>query len=285
MGDGTVSVRALTAPPFAPLQACLARLPGDRFPDCADLNLLLGASVLNGTGRPVHCVRSSNDHADQAYETRAWRSGEIVTRPDNWHDLFNSLAWCVFPETKREINAQHAARLATPATGAGSSGGSRGAARDVLTLFDEDGIIVPCALPELAELLTTFQWKALFWERREQVRRHMDFCVFGHALYDKLRAPFHGVTAKALLLQVDEVFFSMPAAARLATIDAMAAARLREPATLQSTRGLAPLPVLGIAGWCEQNEAAEYYDDARQFRPGRRNASAEASAGSVWPKA
>lgn len=278
-------VPGLTAAPFAPLQPWLARLPADRFPDCADLNRLLGGAVLNSAGRPICCVPPSDDHADQIYEARVWRSGEVVTRPDNWHDLFNTLAWCAFPETKREINAQHAARIATPATGSASSGGRRGAARDVLTLFDEDGIIVACATPELARLLVAFQWKALFWERREQVLRRMDFCVFGHALYDKMRAPFFGVTARALLLEVDEAFFDLPAAARPARIDAMAAARLREPANLRSTRGLAPLPVLGIPGWWKPNEVPDYYDDTRQFRPGRRDGSGAVSAGSRVPKA
>ena len=40
--------------------------------------------------------------------------------------------------------------------------------------------------------------------------------------------------------------------------------------SLQSTRALAPLPVLGIPGWVADNEDPRYYDDTSHFRPGRR---------------
>lgn len=198
-----------------------------------------------------------------------WRCGEIATRPDNWHDLFNALVWCAFPETKRVINAHHAARIAQPEPSAGTAN-PRGTVRDVLTLFDEDGLVVPCSDAGLAALLRGFRWKELFVERRNDVQRCMDFCIVGHALYDKMRAPFFGVTGKALLIDVDGGYFALSAADRATRLDKLVAARLRDAAFLQSTRNLSPLPLLGIPGWCAENEEQDYYDDVRQFRPGRR---------------
>lgn len=271
---------SLDSPAFAPLAPWLARLPaaalaGAHLPGCADLNRLFAAApsgpLCTTSGQPLRCILPDEltGLPDEPYEARVWRSGEIATRPDNWHDLFNALAWRAFPETKRVINAHHAARMARTEWPT-SAANPRGTARDVLTLFDEDGIVVPCADAGLAALLTGFRWKELFVERRRDVRQSMDFCIVGHALYDKMRAPFFGVTAKALLVEVDDAYFALPTAQRATQLDALIAARLRAPAILQSTRNLSPLPVLGIPGWCADNEAPGYYDDVRQFRPGRR---------------
>ena len=288
MASGLTSFAGLSldSPAFAPLAPWLKRLPaasldGTHLPGCDDLNQLLAASpsgpLCAASGRHLHCVppEALSEQRDEPYEARVWRSGEIATRPDNWHDLFNVLAWCVFPETKRAINAHHAARIGRPAAQPDMSAfnaNPRGTARDVLTLFDEDGIVVPCADAGLASLLTGFRWKELFVERRRDVQRRMDFCIVGHALYDKMRAPFFGVTAKALLVDVDDGFFVLPAADRTTRLDELVAARLRDPAFLQSTRNLSPLPLLGIPGWCHDNGNPTYYDDVRQFRPGRRGA-------------
>ena len=271
---------SLDSPAFAPLAPWLARLPagalaGTHLPGCGDLNALFAAAPtgppFTASGQRLRCVtpESLAGLPDEAYEARVWRSGEIATRPDNWHDLFNALTWCVFPETKRVINAHHAARIAQPALSA-SGASLRGTARDVLTLFDEDGLVVPCSDAGLATMLSGFRWKELFVDHRSEVQRCMDFCIVGHALYDKMRAPFFGVTAKALLVTVDDAYFALAAEERAMCLDQLIAGRLRDPAFLQSTRNLSPLPVLGIPGWCADNEASGYYDDTRQFRPGRR---------------
>jgi hypothetical protein len=52
-------------------------------------------------------------------------------------------------------------------------------------------------------------------------------------------------------------------------VDALLAWHLFDPAAMLDTRELAPLPLLGIPGWCEDNRQEEYYDDREQFRPGR----------------
>jgi hypothetical protein len=50
------------------------------------------------------------------------------------------------------------------------AGAARGTTRDALTHFDECGIVVLSSQPELLDLLRDFRWKALFVERRADVR-------------------------------------------------------------------------------------------------------------------
>jgi hypothetical protein len=121
-------------------------------------------------------------------------------------------------------------------------------------------------LSALVALLRGFRWRELFVERRSEVQRSMRFLVFGHGLLDKARAPFIGLTAHALVLDVPEALMGQPAPAIAATLDQPLAGLVD---TLASPRDLAPLPVLGIPGWWPANEDPVFYDNARYFRPGR----------------
>jgi hypothetical protein len=137
------------------------------------------------------------------------------------------------------------------------------------TLLDESGVIVVSADKGLSELLRNFQWKELFWQRRQQVKEEMGFYVFGHGLYEQALQPYVGMTAQGLLLDVEPEFFSWPLAERLAHVDARVAAYLANPEHCRSTRELQPVPLLGVPGWSAENEQAGYYDNAGYFRPGR----------------
>jgi hypothetical protein len=259
---------ALDAPIFAALQPSLSRLSSGDFPRHEDLNALAHASMVSGGGAAIRFVPPAPVKEPAArYEVRIFETGEVQTRPGNWHDLFNALVWLAFPKTKAILNRHHrdeiAARRGDP---------RRGTARDVLTLFDEGGVIVAAADAELPELLRAFRWKDLFWTRREDVRRSMRFHAFGHAIYEKALAPHKGVTAKALVVDVAQALFHAPLERQLAELDARAAAHFSATSSLASTRSLAPLPILGVPGWEPANEREEYYDDTSQFRPGRAGA-------------
>jgi len=199
------------------------------------------------------------------YESRVFETGEVPTRESNWHDLFNALAWLAFPRTKATLNRCHHDEIRKRRGEA-----LRGTARDVLTLFDEGGVLVACADPFLAGLLRGFRWKELFWERRSEVVKRMRFHVFGHAILENALALFRGVTAKALIIDVSQDAIAQPTEALDTVLDARAAEYFASPDALASTRTLAPLPVLGIPGWTPENEFPAYYDDVEQFRPGRR---------------
>ncbi len=254
---------ALDAPIFTALAPLLGRLPPDRFPRHDELNALATPAVVSGGGAPIRFVPPATS---AQYEIRIFETGEVQTRADNWHDLFNALVWLAFPKPKAVLNRHHygeiRARRGEPL---------RGTARDVLTLFDEGGIVVASAGPELSDLLRDFRWKELFWRRRADVLRSMRFYVFGHAIYEKALEPYKGVTAKALIVDASPELLEAPLERQLAELDARAADYFSGREALASTRSLSPLPILGIPGWEPANAREEYYDDGAQFRPGRSN--------------
>jgi DUF3025 family protein len=255
----------LAAPMFAAVTPSVLRLPPGRFPRHEELNALAGPSIVSGGGAPIRFVAPARaGKISIPYETRIFETGEVQTRPDNWHDLFNALVWLAFPRTKAVLNRHHheqiVARRGEPL---------RGTVRDVLTLFDEGGVVVASAGAALSALLRDFRWKDLFWTRRARVAQSMRFHVFGHAIYEKALSPYKGVTAKALIIEVASELLAAPIEAQLATLDARAADYFSGAEALASTRSLSPLPVLGIPGWDPANGREEYYDDVAQFRPGR----------------
>jgi len=281
----------LANPVFASLWPVLACCWSDRFPDTDCLSKLARSrGVASGGGAAVRFVPAGDDVLRQfglEYEACIYREGLVPTRPDNFHDLFNALAWIVFPKTKAMLNRLHYREMTVKGVQAleGSSGtarkdfgsrgtarresGSRGTARDVLTLFDESGVIVVCSEPELARLLREFQWQSLFWARRSEVSRAMRFFVFGHAIQEKALRPYKGLTAKALVMEVSQAFFGMPLDAQLAEADERAAHHFSSPEALASTWTFAPLPILGVPGWAPENDCASFYEDTSVFRPGR----------------
>jgi hypothetical protein len=194
-----------------------------------------------------------------AYEERAFLHGAVETRADNRHDYFNALAWLAFPRAKAVINRRHhEALVAARARG----DATRGVRRDALTQFDECGVIVAGSRPGLWDSMCAHRWREVFVERRAELLQTTRFVVFGHASHDALGAPFVGLCGKAVFIEADV------AGLELAELDARLAARLDVGAF--TPRDWQPLPLLGIPGATPENEAATYYDDARQFRPPRR---------------
>ena len=262
--------RLLASPCFASVRDLVERLPAERFPMLDELNALAGErNVRSAGGAAIVFVPAGERGRELAshYEVRIFRAGEVQTRADSWHDLFNALAWLAFPRTKAALNRLHhdelVRRWGEP---------TRGTARDVLTLFDEGGVIVACADPTLAGLLAAFRWKELFWARRAEAVAAMRFLVLGHAILERALAPYKGVTAKALVIDVAADAVALPPAAVLDLLDARAAEYFERPGALASTRALHPLPVLGVPGWTSENEDPSYYDDEKVFRPGRTGA-------------
>jgi len=224
--------------------------------------------VVSGGGAPIRFIPPGSAKVPPTgYEIRIFETGEVQTRPDNWHDLFNALVWLAFPKTKAVLNAHHREQII-----ARRGERLRGTPRDVLTLYDEGGVVVGVTEPRLAALLRGFKWKELFWTERAAVRTRMRFHVFGHAIYEKALEPYRGVTGKALLVDVAPELLDASTERQLAELDARAAQYFSGADALVSTRSLPPLPILGVPGWEPANEREEYYDDVVQFRPGRAGA-------------
>lgn len=277
----------LRSPLFAPLHPILAGLDPGGFPALKECNALLAERDLPITvqnGMPLRFVPQASGKLsfEAQYEPRCYLTGEVQMRMHNWHDLFNALVWLTFPKTKAAINARHyRALLEGDIADDVVAGSQRGAVRDVNTLLDESGVIVAYsnansgADAELAALLRGFQWKELFWQRREQVRPQssrqvMGFYLFGHGLYEKALQPYVGMTGQGLLIKVEQAFFSWPLAQQLVHLDSLLANYLAAPDQCRSPRDLSPVPLLGIPGWAADNDCAAYYDNTAYFRPGRR---------------
>jgi len=272
----------LESPLFAPLHPILAKLNENHFPTLEECNALLDAHqppITVERGLPLRFVEQEYGKLpfDAQYEPRCYLKGEVPTRRDNWHDLLNALVWLIFPATKSIINARHYHALTDASLdNAAASRSERGAVRDVNTLFDESGVIVASADPELIMLLRDFKWQELFWQRREQVQAAMGFYLFGHGLYEKALRPYIGLTGQGLVLEVEQEFFTWPPQQQLAHLDDLLADHLAAPQHCRSTRDLSPVPLLGVPGWTADNNCADYYANTAYFRPGRRKQSGSA---------
>ena len=136
-------------------------------------------------------------------------------------------------------------------------GGRRGRLRDMLTIFDEGGALVVCDDAELVDLVRAMRWRELFWDRRERLAREMRFAVLGHAVLEQALEPWPGITCKAIFVSPRR------------PLDEQAAAWLGACSAQATPQDLAPLPVFGYPGWLPASENAEFYSDARYFRPAR----------------
>src|SRR5450631_799892 len=254
----------MRSPIFAPLGNALERLPTERWPTHDELTRAAGG-IVTSRGEPLRFVnpREHTDRERRYYELRIAETGEVETRPENWHDLFNALVWITFPRAKAAINAQHAAILEERGE---DEAKRRSPERDALTLFDEGGVIVASSSDELSRSIPAFEWKNLFWHRRAEVEASMRFFAFGHALYEQALAPYLGMVAKTVFIPAEKSILSPAGEADVAPVDALVAAHFADRARFPSPRSMAPMPVLGIPGWHPGTALESFYDDAQHFR-------------------
>jgi hypothetical protein len=268
--DWAAAQAILRGPIFAPLAFLFEQLPRDRWPTHDELSALAkGLSTCKGEPLTFVVPRGNGDPPRPYYELYIANTGCVETRAENWHDLFNALAWIAYPKAKAAINAQHVAIIEE---GGAAEARRRGPARDALTLFDEGGVAVACADPALTKLMLGHEWKTLFWERRAELLESMAFLAFGHSLFEKGLAPFIGIVAKLVAFDVDRGFFTLDAEAQRHEIDARLAAHFSERANFKSPRDMPVLPVLGIPGWHALTSEESFYDDRSHFRPDSRRA-------------
>lgn len=216
-----------------------------------------------GRGQPLAFIAQEELPEGAAYEAHIAATGCVPTR-HNLHDFFNALTWFAFPRIKATLNARQSAAIDVLGVGP-----TRGDARDALTLFDENAVLYVTSAPALIAALRGFDWRALFVANRARWGTQCEVRVFGHALLDKLIAPYVACTAHAWVVEAPGEYFAWPRAQRDAWLDDAVSAKLAADADLNG-RSFSPLPVLGIPGWWPQNEDMAFYDDTSVFRPGRR---------------
>ncbi len=194
------------------------------------------------------------------FERRVVEQNELIVRPDSLHDLMNVLVWLTFPKTKRAISEAHVA------LGVNLDRKTRPRRRDVLTLFDESGIIILSENDALRTLNQQHQWRELFITHRADFIRQTRPILFGHGameqLGNQLPQVHRGLTVKALWLP-------LPVSTTLAQLDAYLAQRIVSGERLNEQERSTPMPVLGLPGWFAENEVPGCYDDESVFRPRR----------------
>jgi hypothetical protein len=221
------------------------------------------AGLRNHRGLPIRFVPQSDLPAGTAYEAFISASGEVPTR-ENLHDFLNALAWLTYPRIKRQLNALQAEEISK----AGSHHANRGKLRDAATIFDENAALLVTRDAGCVEALREHRWHELFVARRGEFERHCEVWLFGHALAEKLVAPYKAITAHAWPVVASEPFFTMSDHEKRAWIDNVAAQQL---ANGLMTSDFTPLPVLGVPGWwlCQDDS---FYEDVSVFRPRKRQA-------------
>ena len=214
---------------------------------------------------PVRFVPQSRLPSGVAYEQFIFDTQQCPTR-DVLHDFFNALYWDKFPHTKARLNQLQAEQITQLGLVT-----QRGAVRDALTVFDENGALL-IAPPELWSALIAMDWQRLFITLRplwQQAR----LIPFGHALLEKLVQPRKPITAHVYIAQftignIAKESINTPVTAQFySLLDAWIAADLS--AEKLAAKPFTPLPVLGVPNWWAANENPHFYDDETVFRKRR----------------
>ena len=187
----------------------------------------------------------------QHYEQRI-AQGRIATRADNWHDLFNALAWARYPKIKQALNARQCQDIGR------SPPGQRTRAQAALTQFDETGVIVRVRDASLLHAWGRHDWHALFVDGAMQWRSGdiAVSAVFGHALMEQALLPSRLLVGKCLVVHGGDDDGALDEVAR----SICCGEALRDPLELR------PLPLMGIPGW-HAAQGVGFYQLADYFRP------------------
>ncbi|HEY9103603.1 DUF3025 domain-containing protein [Chitinimonas sp.] len=243
------------------MQPVLNQLGWQAFPDATAWDALPAhLRPATSRGRLVQFVVPPADDG-AGYEVRIAEHGLVATRQDNWHDAFNALCWLAWPASKAALNALHLRELSL------QTGKQRSRQRDLATLFDESGLVLACADPLLKAALMAHDWQTLFVARAADWGRLVEPFVLGHALLEKGLAPFVGIVAKVMVVEVAPDWFTQPVADKLRQLDRHIAEQLTH-GEQPRREAMWPLPVLGIPGWWPLQDAA-FYADQSHFRPRR----------------
>jgi len=251
-------------PVWEPYRGFFDRLPAGEFPDADVLNDLLPPGTRSGGGKRLTFVPAS-EIPGLEYERHIYENGQVSTRENNWHDLFNALVWCRLPRLKAALNAMHYSHLHE------AHAGRRGPLRDALTLLDESGVILLARDHELAQALAERDWAGAFERCANAWSDDVVTIVCGHGLLEKFLQPYKSMTAHGLLCRYGSFGPDGHAGDPFDAVDADLARVLSEDVLLTGPDALSPLPLMGIPGWWPLGaQDRAFYADEKVFRPAPR---------------
>ena len=256
------------SPLFEPIKPAYTKIPNTiNWPSLDSYNLAIKArpeSITNNNEKTIQFVTQNtarNLYFEEQYEPRIFLHGEIQTRLNNWHDFFQVLVWLTWPKTKSLLNQLHyqaaskrTAKLRSPQ-------------ENFLTLFDECGIIIVSSNRSLLEMIEEFQWRQLFCENKNKFGEEIGGIVFGHAMYEKALNPYIGMTAQALLIEVEPNDFNTHD--NYSALDQLVVTAINKLEKI-TPKMLHPFPLLGVPNWYEPQDE-QFYNNQNYFRPGRKS--------------
>lgn len=196
--------------------------------------------------------------AGQAYEAFIRNQRCIPTR-DNLHDFFNGLIWLHWPRLKPQLNALQAGEIERQGVGA-----QRGRLRDSVTVLDENGGLL-VAPQTLCDALREKRWQDLFVHQRD-LWAQARFFPIGHALLEKLVQPRKAITAHVICMPLEH---GSPPINAMTAADGWLSEQVLSVSCNLANKPYLPIPILGIPGWCDQNQNFSFYDDSLVFRAPR----------------
>jgi hypothetical protein len=217
--------------------------------------------LANAAGHPIRFIAQQSLPASIVYESHIAATGEVPTR-NNLHDFFNALVWLHFPNIKRALNA-----VQVEAINHSHSRATRGPQRDAATLFDENAAIFVSDDANMLEALRAHDWHTTLQRTPHEFFSHSEVILFGHALIEKLAAPYKSITAHVWTMKMDSAWFVTSHQAQQAVLDQHIASMLLEGF---DNSAFCHLPVLGVPGWWHEQDA-EFYADTDVFRPKRQH--------------
>lgn len=228
----------------------------------------------NHLSLPIQFVPQSALPEGMAYESFIGATGCVPTR-DNLHDFFNALVWLTFPRIKVRLNALQSAeiirRAAAPQV-------VRGKIRDAATIFDENAVLLLTAEPHIGVALREHDWQQLFLNQRHLFETRTKVYLFGHALMEKLVAPYKAITGHTWVLNVTPDILQLNAIDLQRWVDSEMATQLMQDF---STAEFAHLPVLGVPGWWHSQDE-QFYADTTVFRPAKASLRLAKASGAQW---
>lgn len=244
----------LQHPIYAVVRSFLARC--NAIPTIAELNAFKDENSLLSHYQFVHQTRESSS---LSYEESIYHQGKIMTREQHWHDCFNAMIWMTFPRTKACLNAAQCQDFSL------TKSKQRTYRQNLLAHFDEDGVILIYQSPSVIDAIVHHKWFELFYEQRQSYGRHWQIWGFGHGLLEKCLVPYIGLTAKALLIQVDKSFFNLSINEQHVYIDALLASAIKHRIEFVQDFRLQPIPLLGVPGWTT-SQSVDFYQNKDYFR-------------------